>query len=407
MTELEQLMRVEFILFGDMVVPVEPDVTIFNTFQEQDKTGGLETIYAYSEATISDGNEFSLFPQNPPGTPEGGFYNIDVSPDSMDAMKGTITWTLKDNLGAGHLVLPEGSFDRYYITFLDKSIASASITSSTNLNPKVSVPCYEEKNEIQDFFQTNLTFPPILGSNVVLLEVQPGGNMTELEQVIVVEYSLLDEYVPDVSGSGSVSIWNTFEEVEGTGGQETIYSYSESTISDGVEFSLFPPNPPGTPEGGFYDIDISLDDMDASKGTITWTLKDNLGAGHLVVGVGSFDRYYVIFDQDVVSASLVESASLNPKVSVPFYEEKNDILDLFGSGLPFPSVLDNKVILLEVQPGANMTELEQVMRVEFILFGDMVVPDEPGEGGNGILDRIISFFGKIISFLKNFLFFLR
>ena len=165
----------------------------------------------------------------------------------------------------------------------------------------------------------------------------------------------------------NVSIWNTFQEPEGTGGLETIYWFSEGIISDGVEFSLFPPNPPGTPEGGFYDIDISPDSMDPMKGTITWTLKDNKGAGHLVLDEGSYDRYYLILEDSVASASIVEGANLNPKVSVPAYEDKSNIADLFQSGLPFPAVLENNVILLEVQPGGNMTEVGQMMIVEYTL----------------------------------------
>ena len=351
----------------------EPDVSIWNTFQEEEGTGGLETIYWYSEAAISDDVEFHLFPPNPPGTPEGGFYDIDISPDSMDPMKGTITWTLKDNRGAGHVQLSEGSYDRYYVIFED-AVASASLVSSANLNPKVSVPAYEEKNEIADLFGSGLPFPSVLGNNVILLEVRPGGDMTELEQMMEVEYSLLsaDAVMEDTPGTGAVAAWNTFEEVEGTGGGETIYWYSEGSISDGVEFSLFPPNPPGTPEGGFYDIDISMDSDDATKGTITWTLKDNKGAGHVVLGLGSFDRYYIVFDQTVASASLVEGANLNPKVTVPYYEDMSEILDLFGSGLPFPEVLDNKIIVLEVREGGDMSEVGQMMKVDFTFASPLV-----------------------------------
>ena len=69
---------------------------------------------------------FSLLPPYPPGTPEGGFYDIDSSPDSMDPMKATITWTLKENEGAGHLEIIEGSYDRYYLMRED-AVASASV----------------------------------------------------------------------------------------------------------------------------------------------------------------------------------------------------------------------------------------------------------------------------------------
>merc|ERR1712238_639838 len=368
MTELEQVIVVEYSLLDENVPDVSGSgsVSIWNTFEEVEGTGGLETIYSYSESTISDDVEFSLFPPNPPDAPEGGFYDIDISLDEMDASKGTITWTLKDNLGAGHLVVGVGSFDRYYVIF-DQDVVSASLVESASLNPKVSVPYYEEKNDILDLFGSGLPFPSVLDSKVILLEVRPGGDMTELEQV-----------EPDVT------IFNTFQEQDKTGGLETIYAYSEATISDGNEFSLFPQNPPGTPEGGFYNIDVSPDSMDAMMGTITWTLKDNLCAGHLVLPEGSFDRYYITFlNKSIASASITSSTNLNPKVSVPLYEEKNEMQDFFGSGLSFPPILGNNVVLLEVQPGGDMTELEQVIVVEYSLL-DENVPDVSGSGSVSI-----------------------
>ena len=349
---------------------------IWNTFQEPEGTGGLETIYWYSVAPVADGVEFSLFPPNPPGTPEGGFYDIDITPDSMDATKGTITWTLKDNRGAGHIVLGEGSYDRYYV-ILDDAVASASLVEKANLNPKVSVPAYEPKDEIADLFGSGLPFPEVLGNNVILLEVQPEGDMSEIGQMMVVEYTLVsdDDAMAATAGTGAVEIWNTFEEPEGTGGLETIYWFSKGTVSDDVEFLLFPPNPPGTPEGGFYNIDISMDSMDPSKGSITWTLQDNKGAGHIVLGEGSFDRYYLVFDKPIESAMLVEKANLMPKVTVPYYEE-TDIADLFGSGLPFPPVLMNNMLYLEVRPGGDMSEIGQMMKVDFT-FAMPEMPEMP------------------------------
>ena len=78
---------------------------------------------------------------------------------------------------------------------------------------------------------------------------------------------------------------------------------------------------------------------------------------------GSFDSYYLVCDQSVASASLLEKANLNPKVADPFYEE-NTVADLLESGLLFPAVLKNNIVLLEVQPGGDMTELGQMMKVD-------------------------------------------
>jgi len=347
------------------------DVSIWNTYQDPDATMGNQIIYAYSETTVSNEVEFPLFPPNPPGTTPGGFYDIDITPNPDSPLKGTITWTLKDNTGASHIVFPDGSGDRYYLImdkFIFPPIKSAVIVGENNLNTKVTVPSYED-TQVIDMFRTGLPFPSLIQNNVIVMEVLPGSDLTELGQVIQVEYEFADANTKvDTKGTGDVEIWNTFQESHDTGGLETIYSYRQGSVSDGVEFTLFPPNPPGSPEGGFYDIDITMDPMTSKTGSITWTLKGNQGAGSLKLPFGSFDRYYLVTDQDIESATLVSGANLNPKVSVPFYEDKSDIVDLFMSGLPFPPVLRNNVILLEVQPGGDMTELGQVMEVQFTVF---------------------------------------
>merc|ERR1712071_571423 len=377
MTELNQVIKVDFSLHMDSDESSTMDsdesstmdsdesstvngISIWNTFQGSDTTQGKETIFDFAKADVTDGLEFSLFPRNPPGKPEGGFYDIDVNPD-----EGTITWTLKDNQGATHLVLSDGDADRYFV-MMEEEIETATVTETSNLNAKVSVPSYEEKNELLDVFSSGLEFPPVLDRTTIVLEVLPGANMTELEQTIVVSYTVASEDKwAKPTGDTSVEIWNTFQEREGTEGNEILYDYAETdSITDDVEFIAFPPNPPGTPEGGFYDIDIS---MDGPKGTITWTLKDNSGAGHLELGFGSFDRYYVAFKDNVESASLVEKANLNPKVTVPYYEEMPNLPDVFGKGLTFPSVLDRNFIVMEVREGGDMTELNQVIKVDFTL----------------------------------------
>ena len=160
-------------------------VKILNTFQEANATGGLEVLYEMREATISDGAEFSLFPVNPPGTPEGGFYDIDID-FSSEKMEGTVTWTLKDNLGAGHIVFEEGTYDRYYL-FFEKPIYSATVESSDNIVARASVPFYEETVTV-DFFETGIEVP-VLDKKVLKMFVGPKTNLTTLEQKIVVKVS--------------------------------------------------------------------------------------------------------------------------------------------------------------------------------------------------------------------------
>jgi len=189
----------------------------------------------------------------------------------------------------------------------------------------------------------------------------------------------------------TVIIWNTFQHGNDTQGTEVLYQVKNATISEGVEFELFPANPPGTPEGGFYDIDIDLsDDM---EGTVTWTLKDNLGAGHLVFEEGTYDRYYLIFQKPIFSATIESSDNIVAQTSIPFYEERATV-DFFGVGVEFPT-LTNKVLKLFVEPSTDLTNLEQKIVVKISRNKKDMMGDDSFEGGGP--------FSSIISMIKELL----
>lgn len=362
-------------------------VGIWNTYESADIGG--ETVYSYSEANVTDGVEFSLFPPNPPGKPEGGFYDIDITPDSMDPSKGTITMTLKQNVGASHLIFNPGEYDRYYL-FMDAMIESAVATSVADYNLGVSVPKYE-KRTLMDMFGTGLVFPETLDDSYIVLEVMADSNLTTLDQVLTVEYVIdaMDDMDKDMDmdmdmdhGSGgdmdhggdhdkdkqlTVGIWNTIQLYKMTGIAESVYFNKETVVSDELEFPLFPPNPPGAPEGGFYDINIMPDSTDSSKGTITWTLRQNVGASSLIYAPGDFDRYYVYMpDVTFKSAMLTPAPEIVSTLTIPNYDARS-LVDLFGTNLVFPEAIDSHYLVMEVIGGSNLTTLDQVITVDYEL----------------------------------------
>ena len=159
------------------------DVQLINTFQPGEEVL-VEIPYFEATATVGDEVEFTLFPPSP-DDPTTGFYDIDIS---MDRGEGTMTWTLKDNSGASHLVFPAGSFDRYYAVFPESCrLTSASLTTA-DIRSEASVPEYEEKTLGPDMFSTGIDFPEVLGNNVLKMFVVNGANLTALEQQIVVTF---------------------------------------------------------------------------------------------------------------------------------------------------------------------------------------------------------------------------
>jgi len=182
-----------------------------------------------------------------------------------------------------------------------------------------------------------------------------------------------------------IIIWNTFQEEETTFGNEVLYQKSEGTIGSGAEFELFPRNPPNTTDGGFYDVDI--DDSSEEEFTVTWTLKDNTGAGHIVFDEGSYDRYYLIFEKSLKTATVVSSDNIVVQTSIPFYEERAT-LDFFESGLEFP-VLDNKVLKMFVEPTTDLTDLGQKIVIK-VTRGKMM--EDKGPLG-AFFDSILALFG--------------
>jgi len=197
---------------------------------------------------------------------------------------------------------------------------------------------------------------------------------------------------PVTARDEKVIIWNTFQEAETTFGNEVLYQKNEGTIGDGVEFELFPRNPPNTTDGGFYDVDIDFSDK--KEGTVTWTLKDNTGAGHIVFDEGSYDRYYLIFEKPIFSATVVSSDNIVVQTSIPYYEERAT-LDFFESGLEFP-VLDNKVLKMFVEPTTDLTDLGQKIVIKVSRDPKSGMGDDTFEDGfsfSAIIEKIKEILG--------------
>jgi len=159
----------------------EDVLDVWNTFTDAIISGGLQLLYDFREVAISDDIEIPDFPKNfPPLT--GGFYDITVTPT-------TIKYVLKDNRSASNLVFPDGTYDKYYFIF-PEIVESVSVISSDNLVPTASIVSPGTEEVVIDAFHTGLTFPPVLDSNVLEVIIGPGSDLTELGQVIEIEYSL-------------------------------------------------------------------------------------------------------------------------------------------------------------------------------------------------------------------------
>lgn len=155
-----------------------------------------------------------------------------------------------------------------------------------------------------------------------------------------------------VLGDSATAV-NTFQDSVITGGIETVFDFSGPELVDNdVEFSAF---------ASLYDIDISDD-------SLTMTLVDNSVVASLVSPAGRFDRYYIGFDNSIVtSASLDGSDELNEFANVEVLEPgfSLDIADLFDIGIPVPIEFENGGLLVELGEGTDVTNLGNTAKVNF------------------------------------------
>jgi len=156
--------------------------------------------------------------------------------------------------------------------------------------------------------------------------------------------------------SSGLEIWNTFQDITSTDGREMIYDYRKSDISPLIEFERFPKYPPNTnttEEGGVYNIDINIT-KDGSGGTIHWTLLENVDAPHMVLDNGTYDRYYLCFDDPLTNVDVQElSSEILVQTSIPVYEARRYTINPHQL-LELP-ILRSECLIVEMLPGSNVT----------------------------------------------------
>ena len=153
----------------------------------------------------------------------------------------------------------------------------------------------------------------------------------------------------------SVTVVNTFEDAQITGGVQTVFGLDgpATILEPGVEFPSFI---------GFYDVDIS-------DNSLTMTLIDSSQAFDLILPSGRFDRYYFGFDSSTItSASLDGLAGLNEFATVEVLPPgfQLNFVDLFNTGIPVePIEFDNGGFLVEFGEGSDLSNLGGSAQINF------------------------------------------
>lgn len=170
----------------------------------------------------------------------------------------------------------------------------------------------------------------------------------------------------------SVDVVNTFEDGNAatnfTGGLETYFQGGSATVADpGVELALF---------ATIYDLDFTEDGL-------TMTFQNNDSVGVELYGDGTFDRYYIGFDQhyvDSISIDPGQDNNLTPGLMVePLPRNfQLDVADLFGSGVALPISFPNGGFVIEFGLGSDYSDSSLGQSVSFS-FTTTEVP-EPTSG---------------------------
>lgn len=159
--------------------------------------------------------------------------------------------------------------------------------------------------------------------------------------------------VADVLGD-TLSASNTFESATVTGGVETIFQATSSTVEEpGVELTQF---------ATIHDIDFTGDAM-------TLTLVSNEGLSTTLFTDGVFDRYYFGFDNNLIdSASLVsgdDELTAGLEVSLLPSGFELAVADLFGTGVPVPQQYPNGGFMVELGAGTDYGTLGKNVTIGF------------------------------------------
>lgn len=346
-------------------------ITVLNTFEDATLTGGDQTVFGLSDPTtvVDPGVELPNFI---------GFYDIDFT----DA---AFSLTLVDNSGATDLVLPEGRFDRYYIRFDSDLATSVQLDGLEDLNEFASVEILEPgfRLDAVDLFSTGIPVTQTFPNGGVLLEFGGGTDLTNLGVTAQVDLTTVDtataadgvrvgtknEELSAVLGD-EVTVLNTFQDSVLTGGAQTVFGLSdpETVTLPAVELPNFI---------DLYDIDIDDDG-------VTMTLVDNSIVADFVLPDGRFDRYYLKFDDSIVTAaSLDGTAELNEFADVQVLAPGFTLnaADIFATGIPVAQEFPNGGLLIELGSGTDLTNLGVSAKINFT--AEAVTDDDIFSGGRG------------------------
>ena len=339
-------------------------VHIFHTYENAANTDGKEVLNDESDnvTIISDNIEFSFFPNG--SITKSASYEIDIQPGT--GKNGTMIWTLKSNTYANNKVLLNGEYYRHYVLF-DRNIKSVHIARSDNMIVHANVYKYKDTSMV-DAAHESLSFPDHITSNVIVLVMSAGSDLSNLEQKIAIDFEFGSTDGIEISTSLDVTVMNTFQG-NVTNYEEAKYHIEKATISDVIEFPSFPHSLNGNNENisGFCDIDIEMDSYDPNDITIHWSFKKNTGFSSFIFDNYTFDRYYVTFDKQIQFAKIIRSDNLNVHVNIPAYRSLTHLSDPFETDIAISDHVTSNTLYLEIGPGTNLNNMEQEIIVEIFL----------------------------------------
>lgn len=152
-----------------------------NTFESVDVTGGTETIFQVSSATVVDpGVELSAF---------ATIHDIDFSDDSL-------TMTLASNAGLSTTLFGTGVFDRYYFGFESLRVIEAIEVAGdpeliAGLEIRVLEPGFEL--DVADLFATGITVPREFPNGAFVVELGPGTDYGTLGTSLTIDITTVPE----------------------------------------------------------------------------------------------------------------------------------------------------------------------------------------------------------------------
>lgn len=168
---------VSFLSAPTMADVLGDTLTASNTFDSVTVTGGVETIFQASSATVADpGVELNQF---------ATIHDIDFTGDSM-------TLTLVSNEGLSTTLFTDGVFDRYYFGFGDNLIDSASLTSGDaelTAGLAISLLPVGYELEVADLFGTGVPVPQEYPNGGFMVELGAGTDYGTLGKSLTIGFT--------------------------------------------------------------------------------------------------------------------------------------------------------------------------------------------------------------------------